>query len=124
MARDYFIDPVTNGMQLTADGDIRLIEGDEEMAQHVQTQLGNQRGTVLYAPQFGLPLLESIFVKGPNLPLIHNIIKGTLESRPDVESVPFYLQVFDAGARKLTVTFRLLTTEGRLLSSSVVLGGF
>ena len=122
MAFDLKIDPVTNDIVIDADGNLETIEGSEEVAQHIWTSLDAPRGTDPIDPEFGLPYLELIFVKDPNLSAISDVILSVIVDRSDIIELSFFEMVFNPRARTLDVEFEVVTTEG-LASGQAVIGG-
>lgn len=114
MARDVKIDPVTHDLVRDGKGGFEFVEGLEQLAQSVRIELATIKGTHVDDKTFGVPFLDVAFKKGVDLPLFTSIIRATLESRPDIISVPEFIPGFDPVARKYTLTFKAITNQGLL----------
>lgn len=112
MARDLYINPLTNDIELGPDLDLRFVEAEDELAQRLTTLLGTQLGTHVIDDTFGLPYFEQILVKAPRLEVVSSILRGVLASHPLVTEIRRFDVTYDEVARTLTVVSELATTEG------------
>lgn len=105
---------------MNADGtDLALIDGIDEQAQSMRTELRTQQGTSIYDPSFGIPYREQVLVRAPDVQSVANVFRGTILGRDDVASVPVFRINLDLATSKLTVTFEAVSTNGEVIADEV-----
>lgn len=106
---------------IVTDGDIMLIDNAERVAQQIKIQLKWILGEWFLDTTGGMPYLESILVKNPNIALIRNIFRRKILEVDDVTAVASLELVIDKRQRILTVSYKAETTYG-LVTRREVLG--
>lgn len=120
MALDLYINPDTDDLGISSDLDLALVEGLDELVQHVTTELGTEQGTHVTNSAFGLPYRRFILVRNPSVSLIQGIIRSTLQARADITELEDLRLTGPDAARKLAVSFKAKTTQGLLDSTAEV----
>ena len=99
-------------------GDIQLISGVEEIAQHLRIRLRFFLGEWFLDQRLGIPYIRDVFRKNPNTNVITDIITRAALSTPGVLSVDSLSFDFDSAARRLDVDLRLMVTGDQVLDFS------
>lgn len=98
------------------DGDLpafcRPISGDALVAQRVRLRLLQYPGDWLLDRQAGVPWLDWSQAKPPPLAVIEATLRREIETTPGVRRVDELRAVFDATARRVTVTARATLDSG------------
>ena len=108
---DLLLDPITHDLVLT-DGDLTLVTGSQEVRQRIKVTLLAQTTEWLFDLAFGVPYLEEILVKAPDLEAIAARLRGIIAG---VEGVTAILELElsqDDITRILLVTGQVDTREG------------
>lgn len=110
-------------LKLDADGDL-IVDGtglhtigddaNEVIAQSIRTRLGFFKGEWFLDELRGVPWLQSILMKAPDLVAVRATLRATIAATPGVLDVPSLVIAFDAAARSLSVTFTATTDAGVL----------
>lgn len=104
---------VAGDLALTADGrELVLVRGAELALQQIRAGAEIWQGTVQWDPNAGLPMLQQILVKGPDLRVITQIFRAFLQNTAGVVSVDRLNCTFDRAARTLAVDFKVLCEDG------------
>jgi hypothetical protein len=106
---------------LLAEGDLVLIGHAERVAQEIKVELLTWLGEWFLDTRRGLPYLERILVKNPNLEIVRQICIGKILQVPDVAKVEKMSLAVDAKTRTLTVDYVAYTDYG-LVSRKEALG--
>lgn len=118
---DFYLDPRIHDIVLE-DGDIKAVDGKEEIVQRVKVTLLAWAGEWLFDTAFGLPYREEIIVRDPNLEAIDARLRDIISN---IEGIITILELFlslDPISRILTVTSTLDTVEGRVSGLEIALG--
>ncbi len=110
---DFFLDPITNDIVLE-NGDIKLVSGSEEIKQRIKLTLLTQTGEWLFDTFFGVPYLEEILVKDPDLTAIADRLRAIIAA---VEGVTAILELdlsLNDTTRILLVEAQVDTREGEI----------
>lgn len=110
----------TNDMVLR-DRDIFVIDNAERVAQQIVIQLRFWYGEWFLDVNDGVPYLEYVLVKNPNLNHIRQIFREAIEKVPDVTKIDYIELEYDERERALSVSYSVQTTFG-LLTRKEVLG--
>lgn len=86
----------------------------EAIAQAVHIRLATLRGEWFLDILNGIPYLDQILIKAPNLQVIEQLLRREIESVPGVKSVKTMTLNHDRSARKLSVKFIADTDFGEL----------
>ena len=120
MAYDIAMDVSTGDIALK-DNDILLIDNAERVAQQVLITLREWRGEWFLKTADGVPYLEYILVKNPNMAHVRQVLTEAIESVEGVKKcTELYLQ-FNRVLRTLSVSYEIETDYG-LITRKEVLG--
>ena len=120
MAYDIAMNINTNDLVLQ-DGDIFVIDNAERVAQQIVIQLRFWYGEWFLDVQNGVPYLERVLLKNPNLNHIRQIFREAIEKVPDVTKVDYVELYYDEPNRSLSVSYSAQTNFG-LITRKEVLG--
>jgi hypothetical protein len=116
---DFYLDPTTLDFSLDDGGQMLGVQGAERIAQHVRTRIETRRGDWYLDTTVGVPYLEEIFVKDPDLTVIRASLVGEITDVPGVQRIVSLDLTFEAGTRTLIVDFEVLTDDGVLIGGTV-----
>jgi len=120
MAYDLALD-VKEWDLLTANNDLLLIDNAERIAQQVCITLKFWLSEWFLNKNDGVPYLERIMVKNPNMSHIRQILRDKIMSVDGVDSVSALNLFLDKENRTLSVTYEAYTSYG-LVTGREVLG--
>ena len=120
MAYDIAMNVATNDLVLE-NGDLMIIDNAERVAQQILISLRFWQGEWFLRTADGVPYLERILVKNPNLAHIRQILTEQIQAVPGVEIVNNMDLDYDQQARSLRVEYTAKTNYG-LLTRTVTLG--
>lgn len=120
MAYDLALD-VKEWDLLTVDNDLLLIDNAERIAQQICITLKFWLSEWFLNKNDGVPYLERIMVKNPNMSHIRQILREKIMSVDGVDSVSALNLSLDEENRTLSVTYEAYTSYG-LVTGREVLG--
>ena len=120
MAYDLALD-VKEWDLLTVDNDLLLIDNAERIAQQICITLKFWLSEWFLNKNDGVPYLERIMVKNPNMSHIRQILREKIMSVDGVDSVSALNLYLDKENRTLSVTYEAYTSYG-LVTGREVLG--
>lgn len=120
MPHDLAMDMATGDLVLH-DGDVLLIDNAERVAQQILITLRFWLGEWFLDTKDGIPYLEYVLVKSPNLLHIRQIFTEAMEKVDGVKRVEEMNFVFDVKNRSLHVDYEVSTDYG-LITRREVLG--
>ena len=120
MPHDLAMDMTTGDLALR-DGDVLLIDNAERVAQQILITLRFWLGEWFLDVQDGIPYLDYVLVKSPNLLHIRQIFTEAIEKVEGVQRVEEMKFAFDVKNRSLRVDYEVSTNYG-LLTRREVLG--
>lgn len=120
MPHDLAMDMATGDLALR-DGDVLLIDNAERVAQQILITLRFWLGEWFLDVQDGIPYLEYVLVKSPNLLHIRQVFTEAIEKIEGVQRVEEMKFAFDVKNRSLRVDYEVSTNYG-LLTRREVLG--
>jgi len=94
---------------------VSLITGEAAIEQQVRFRLRFLTGSWYLDEAQGLPYLEDILIKNPDLLLVQSLFREAIESTPQISSVNS-INVTLGEARKLSVTFSATMDTGAVLN--------
>ena len=97
---------------------VRKATASEQIRQSVKIRLMTRRGEWQFDLDQGLPYVEAMLVKNPDLALLESIVRAEVLLVPGVISVARASVELDATTRALSIACDLVTDEG-LLSVTV-----
>lgn len=95
-------------------GDLVLADGIEAIEQHLRIRLHMFKGEWFLDQKVGMPYLEKILVKNPNLAAVSGIFRKAILTTPGVIGIDALSLNLNRGTRRLAVTFKAKTTVGPL----------
>lgn len=117
---DIAMDINTNDIVLQ-NGDVLMIDNSERVAQQIQITLRFWLGEWFLNTTDGVPYLEYILVKQPNMAHIRQIITEQIQSVEGVKAVTDMELTFDQRERSLLVEYTADTDYG-LVTDKAILG--
>lgn len=93
-------------------GDLIVIDNAERVAQQIKIQLLTWAGEWFLDTRHGVPYLDYILVKNPNMELISSIFREQIMSVDDVDSVNSLEINYNAQTRTMEVEYEASTTYG------------
>lgn len=120
MAYDIAMDVSTGDIALK-DNDILLIDNAERVAQQVLITLREWRGEWFLKTADGVPYLEYILVKNPNMAHVRQVLTEAIESVEGVKKCTELDLQFNRVLRTLSVSYEIDTDYG-LVTRKGVLG--
>ena len=103
-----------------ADGDVLMIDDKARIAQQAKIRLLRWRGEWFLNTRDGLPYIEHILVKNPNLLHVRELLHDELRTIEGVKRVPKLMLSMDRQNRVLTVNFALETDYGTIERVEVI----
>lgn len=94
---------------------LNLVSGEEAIEQNVRIRLRFVSGTWFLSEAEGLPYLEDILIKSPDLLLVQSLFREAIRSTQGISAVNS-LSVELSSARKLTVSFSATMDTGAALT--------
>lgn len=119
MAYDLALD-VKEWDLLTANNDLLLIDNAERIAQQVCITLKFWLSEWFLNKNDGVPYLERIMVKNPNMSHIRQILRDKIMSVDGVDSVSALNLSLDKESRTLLVTYEAYTSYGMVTGREVL----
>lgn len=120
MAYDIAMDVSTGDIALK-DNDILLIDNAERVAQQVLITLREWRGEWFLKTADGVPYLEYILVKNPNMAHVRQVLTEAIESVEGVKKCTELDLQFNRVLRTLSISYEIDTDYG-LVTRKEVLG--
>lgn len=120
MAYDIAMDVSTGDIALK-DNDILLIDNAERVAQQVLITLREWRGEWFLKTADGVPYLEYILVKNPNIAHVRQVLTEAIEGVEGVKKCTELDLQFSRVLRTLSVSYEIETDYG-LITRKEVLG--
>lgn len=120
MAYDIAMDVSTGDIALK-DNDILLIDNAERVAQQVLITLREWRGEWFLKTADGVPYLEYILVKNPNMAHVRQVLTEAIESVEGVKKCTELDLQFNRVLRTLSVSYEIETDYG-LITRKEALG--
>lgn len=93
-------------------GDLIVIDNAERVAQQIKIQFLTWAGEWFLDTRHGVPYLDYILVKNPNMELISSIFREQIMSVDDVDSVNSLEINYNAQTRTMEVEYEASTTYG------------
>ena len=116
---DIAMDINTNDIVLQ-DGDIMMIDNTERVAQQILITLRFWYGEWFLNTTDGVPYLEYILVKQPNMAHIRQILTEQIQSVEGVKAVTDMELTFDQRERSLLVEYTADTDYGRVIDKAIL----
>lgn len=114
---DLALDPATNDLAVT-DGDLALVHGVADVRQRVVLALRKLAGEWYLDRTEGIPYLEAVLVRDPNVAAIDAIFRAEIASVHGVLAITSFASTYDAAARSYSFEFTALSTDGEFTVSA------
>jgi hypothetical protein len=119
MAEDIAMNINTNDLVLQ-DGDLMLIDDAERVAQQILISLRFWYGEWFLNTSDGVPYLEYILIKNPNIAHFRQVLTEAIEQVEGVQSVDSMTIDFDRQGRRLAVDYAVTTNYGLITRKEVL----
>lgn len=93
-------------------GELQFVRGREAIAQHIGTRLRMFRGEWFLDRNLGVPYLDGVLDRIPDVSLVTPILRRVILGTPGVDSVERLEFSLDSETRTLTVLGEVVTTDG------------
>lgn len=104
---------VRGDLALSPDGtELLLTSGAQLALQQIRSGAEIWQSSLYWSPDFGLPMLTDVLVKGPDLRVVQGIFRDWLLGIAGVVSVDELSVDLNRAARHLTVRFRVTSEDG------------
>lgn len=104
---------VPGDLALTSDGtDLVITTGAALAIQQIRTGAAIWQGTIAWDPDAGLPMFDTILVKGPDFRVLQAVFRDFILGCAAVVSVESVVLSLDKSARELTVRFAATADDG------------
>ena len=113
---DLLLTP-TGDLDLTTN-DLRLVTGSNEIAQHLRIRLKFFLGEWFLDTRIGVPYIQQVLRKRPQLAIVQDIIRRTVLSTPGVVGLLSLSFDLDSTTRRFTVELRAEITGDEVLDFS------
>lgn len=108
---DFALNAKTHDL-IIADGDLIAIDNAERVAQQIKIQLLTWLGEWFLDITHGVPYLDYILVKNPNIELARSIFKEQIMKVDDVDDVTSLEIYYNATERTMVVEYEASTSYG------------
>ena len=119
VGRDLELDPDTHDLVL-ASGDLDLVADGAAIRQEIDNRLRFFLGEWFLDITQGVPYLQTILVKNPDLSAIRTVLRDEILKSAGITSLKSLDLEYDSTLRTLLVTWEALTDVGELIESEVV----
>lgn len=107
---------------VVTNGDISLVLLDAAIRQDVQQTLQFLMGEWFLNNTLGIPYLQTILAKNPDLDLIQSILQNAVLDVNGVTDLVAFEFDYDSQTRSLSVTLQAKTTNGTVISAQTQIG--
>lgn len=114
---DFYVNPLTGDIELDENGDIRMIEGDDELIQCVVDIITTNLGEWIFNPQHGFARFRVLGQKFDKDEISSELVAAILQEER-VASVDSLDWTFDRSTRVLSGTFTLTKANGGQVEGS------
>lgn len=113
-----------SAIALTVDGDLDFSTGNlrvltdaaECLAQKLRQRYRMLRGEWFLDVRQGVPYLEFILVKNPNIGVVRGVLRKVLETTDGIASIDAFDFSYDPALRTASFSFRVTTTTGAVIT--------
>lgn len=110
---DLDVNSASYGDFLISGGDIQGTPNQlTAIQQHILQRLRTFQGEWFLDNTVGIPFFQQILVKNPNIGTVNGLFISEIRNTPGVASLTKYGFVVDTPKRRITASFRALTTSG------------
>lgn len=101
-------------------GNVLMVDGKDAILQHVLQRLKTFREEWFLDITVGVPYLQQILVKNPNLSHVDGLLQDEIMGTPGVVGLLAYSSEVNTALRQLSVSFKAQTTDGIVDYSGLV----
>lgn len=116
------LDPVTWDIFFEG-GDLATLDGADAVTQHVQQRLWTFRGEWFLDTGVGIPYYQDVLTKSPNPRVIEGLFQAEIIQTPGIVELTAFTMDFVRASRKLTASFKAISTDGAVVINDLALGG-
>lgn len=84
--KDFALDLATGDLEIP----LRLVDGADAIAQRLLVRMSFFKGEWFLDTRLGIPYLENVFVRNPDLPFIEAMFRKVIKTTPGVDKVLSY----------------------------------
>lgn len=110
----------TFGDILVSGGNVVLVDGKDAILQHILQRLKTFQEEWFLDVTVGVPYLQQILVKNPDLNKVDALLFDEIAGTPGVEEVLSFTSDVNNSLRQLSVAFKAKTTDGIVDYSGLV----
>jgi hypothetical protein len=119
--KDLMLNPVSHDLVMS-EYDLLLVSDLDQITQNIKIRL-----LFLYSEWFlninkGVPYIEQIGVKNPNIALIDSLLKATIAETTGVTQIISYSSSYSATLRTFDINFIVETEFGESIIQNITLG--
>ncbi|MEE9374551.1 MAG: hypothetical protein V3V00_15960 [Saprospiraceae bacterium] len=101
---DLKLDPITNDLVIE-NSDLQIVKDLDWLVQSIKIKLQFFKKEWVLDTEYGLDYYGLVFIKGPNLNLIDNLIKMAILEYEEVNEILSFESSFNKAGRSLSVEF-------------------
>lgn len=113
---DILLNDRTHDLEITG-YDLQLVTRQDLVKQRIRQNLRFFRGEWYLAVDEGVPYFQEILRKGADIMTVESILKTAIVQTEGVDRLLEFSMDYDGSARRLTVTFKVITNYGTLTGS-------
>ena len=117
LGRDLMTDPDTGDLLLSA-GDLVLVANIAAIRQEAEIRMRFMLGEWFLDTSQGVPHLQTILVKSPDLAAIEGVLKNAILETDGIDEITKLALTYDAGERTLSVVWSAKTNLGELIPAT------
>lgn len=118
---DLRLDDTTGDLQIDGDA-LTLTTGATAIKQHIKQRLRLVQGEYFLDTGRGVPYYQNILLKRPNPSIVDGVLKSVILGTPGLVELLTFVLDYDAGLRKLSLSFTARTIDGEIDFSSLPVG--
>lgn len=111
MPSDLKLNKLTHDLEFT-NGDVSLVQDVDYYVEKLKVKLLFFRGEWYADGDEGIPFIEEIYVKNPDLSIIDDLFKTQILDTEGIAEITEYESRFDAKTRILNLSFKCITFDG------------
>ena len=105
---------------LVTGSDLTLTTGVDAIKQHLSQRLKTFYGEWFLNAEQGVPYLQQVLKKNPDMTILDSIFKREILNTPDILQLTEFSLDIDATTRTLALVFKALCTDGELTFEEVI----
>ena len=93
-----------------------LVDGDDALLQHLRIRFQFFKGEWFLDVRVGLPYLQSILLKNPNLVAVRSFFRDAILTTPGLAQLESFDMTVDASTRVMRLVFSVAKDDGGILN--------